>query len=146
MVFSLSTNTFNIWSWNFHKVIDSNWSLHVLAHSPQCVHTKLLQSCPILCDPMDCSPPGFSVHGILQARILEWVAMPFSRGIFLTQGFNLRLLDLLHWQAGSLPLVPPGDPIALSRYWINRCLFFVCHFLGGRNKMYKFLIVYEIVF
>ena len=38
------------------------------------------QSCPTLCDPMDCSPPGSSVHGILQARILEWVAMPSSRG------------------------------------------------------------------
>ena len=37
------------------------------------------QSCLILCDFMDCSPPGSSVHGILQARILEWVAMPFSR-------------------------------------------------------------------
>ena len=38
------------------------------------------QSCPTLWDPMDCSPPGSSVHGILQARILEWVAIPFSRG------------------------------------------------------------------
>ena len=37
------------------------------------------QSCPTLCDPIDCIPPGSSVHGILQARILEWVAMPFSR-------------------------------------------------------------------
>ena len=44
------------------------------------VHAKLLQSCLTLCDPMDCSPPGPSVHGILQARILEWVAMPSSRG------------------------------------------------------------------
>ena len=43
---------------------------------------KLL-SCPTLCDPMDCT-----VHGILQARILEWVAFPFSRGIFPTQGLN----------------------------------------------------------
>ena len=34
-----------------------------------------------LCDPMDCSPPGSSVHGILQARILEWVVIPFSRGL-----------------------------------------------------------------
>ena len=40
---------------------------------------KLLQSCPSLCDPMDCSPPGSTVHGILQVRILEWVAMPSSR-------------------------------------------------------------------
>ena len=37
---------------------------------------KLLQSCPILCNPVDCSPPGSSVHGILQVRILEWVARP----------------------------------------------------------------------
>ena len=41
---------------------------------------KSLQSCPTLCDPLDCSPPGASVHGIFQARILEWVAMPSSRG------------------------------------------------------------------
>ena len=39
---------------------------------------KSLQSCPTLCDPMDCSLPGFSVHGILQARKLEWVAISFS--------------------------------------------------------------------
>ena len=40
----------------------------------------LAQSCPTLCDPMDYSPPGSSVHGILQARTLKWVAIPFSRG------------------------------------------------------------------
>ena len=45
-----------------------------------CVHAKSLQSCPTLCHPMDCNPPGSSVHGILQARILEWVAIFFSRG------------------------------------------------------------------
>ena len=38
------------------------------------------QSCPTLCNPMDCSLPGFSVHGIFQARVLEWVAIAFSRG------------------------------------------------------------------
>ena len=42
--------------------------------------TSLTRSCPTLCNPMDCSPPGFFVHGILQARILEWVAISFSRG------------------------------------------------------------------
>ena len=41
---------------------------------------KLLQSCPTLCDPVDSSPPGSSVHGMFQARILEWVTMPSSRG------------------------------------------------------------------
>ena len=45
-----------------------------------CVRAKSLQSCPTLCSPMDYSPPGSSVHGILQARILEWVAIPSSRG------------------------------------------------------------------
>ena len=41
---------------------------------------KSAQSCPTLCDPVDCSPPGSSVHEILQARVLEWVAISFSRG------------------------------------------------------------------
>jgi len=44
------------------------------------VAVKVAQSCPTLCDPVDYNPPGNSVHGILQARILKWVAMPFSRG------------------------------------------------------------------
>ena len=51
-----------------------------LSYTVAVMRAKLLQSCSTLCDPMDCSPPGFSVHGILQARILEWVAMLSSRG------------------------------------------------------------------
>ena len=39
---------------------------------------KLLQSCPTLCDSMDCSPPGSTIHGIFQARVLEWSAIAFS--------------------------------------------------------------------
>ena len=39
---------------------------------------KSLQSCPTLCNPMDCSPPGYSIHGIFQARVLEWSAIAFS--------------------------------------------------------------------
>ena len=45
-----------------------------------CVHAKSLQSCLTVCDPMDCSLPGSSVHGILQARILKWFALPSLRG------------------------------------------------------------------
>ena len=45
-----------------------------------CVHDQLLQLCLTLCSPVDCSPPGSIVHGILQARILEWVAVPSSVG------------------------------------------------------------------
>ena len=61
------------------------------------VQVLVAQSCTRLCDPMDCSLPGSSVHGILQARILEWVAShSFSRGIFPTQGLNLGLLHCRH--------------------------------------------------
>ena len=41
--------------------------------------SEVTQSCPTLCDPVDCSPPGSSAHGILQARVLEWAAISFSR-------------------------------------------------------------------
>ena len=86
--------------------------MYIFIHA--CVHAKSLQLCPTLCDPMDCNPQDFSVHGILQAKILEWVAMPSSRGIFPIQGSNSRLLRLLHWQAGSLPLAPRGKPIFIT--------------------------------
>ena len=58
-------------------------SLHGLFnfHHNACMHATLhVQSCSALCDPINCSPPGSSLHGILQARILEWVALPSSRG------------------------------------------------------------------
>ena len=50
------------------------------AHTHTHTHTEVAQSCPTLCDPMDCSPPGSLVHGIFQAWILEWVAVSFSKG------------------------------------------------------------------
>ena len=46
------------------------------------MYTKAPQLCPTLYGPINCSPPGSSVHGVLQAKIIEWVAMPFSRGSF----------------------------------------------------------------
>ena len=50
------------------------------AFFPSIIMSEIAQSCPTLCDPMDCSLPGSSFHRILQARILEWVAISFSRG------------------------------------------------------------------
>ena len=154
-----------------------------------CVCVLVTQLCLILCNPKGCSPPGSSVHGILQATILEWVAIPFSRGssqlrdqiqvswiaggfftiwatrkaplkcknyvlshfscirlfatyglqparllcpwdfpskktgvrclflfqgIIMTQALNPCLLCLLHWQADSFPLVPPGKIVILK--------------------------------
>ena len=67
-----------------------------------CMH---VQSHPTLCDRVDSSLPSSSLHGILQARILEWVAISYSRGSSPTQGSNPCLLHLLHWQADSLPMV-----------------------------------------
>ena len=74
------------------------------------VCTKPLQSCQTFCNPMDGSPPGSSVCRIFQARILEWVTLPPSRGLS-DPGIELRLLCLLHWQVGSLPLVPSGTQV-----------------------------------
>ena len=76
------------------------------------LHAKSLQSCPTVCNPMNCGPPGSSVHGILQAikwsglstpgNKAEWVthSSALLQEIFLTQGLNPCLLCLLHWQAG----------------------------------------------
>ena len=72
-----------------------------------CVRAKSLQLCSTLCDPMDWSLAGSSVHWILQERILEWVAISYTRGSF-------WLLDQahvschLHWHQGSLALALPG--------------------------------------
>ena len=68
------------------------------------------QWCPALCEFMDCSPPGSSVHETFQARILEWVAIS-SSGDLPDPGIEPRLLYLLYWRVDSLPLfVPLGKP------------------------------------
>ena len=73
------------------------------------MHAKSL-SCVRLCDPTDHSPPGSSVHGILQGKNTEVGCHALLQRIFLTQGLNLHVLQLLQWQVGSLPQVPPGKP------------------------------------
>ena len=78
-----------------------------------CKRARLLQSCRTLRDPMYCSPPGSSIHGILQARILEGVAMPSSGGSS-QPGYGTVSQSFLHWQASSLHLAPSGKP---SKCW-----------------------------
>ena len=77
-------------------------------HSKGLAHSSVLvtQSCLTLCDPMDCGPPGSSAHGILQARILEWAAMLFSRGSS-RPSYQPRSPIL---QVDSLSAEPPGKP------------------------------------
>jgi len=78
------------------------------------VHAKLLQSCQNLCDPMDHSPPGFSVHGILQVRILEWVTVFFLQGSLQprdqTRSSYISYIDRQVFFSFSffLPLASPG--------------------------------------
>ena len=78
---------------------------------PWCV-LKSLQSCPTLCNPVGCSPPGSSVHGIHQARILERVAMPSSRGSSPPRDRTWSPA----WQADSLPLSHRGFAFLLSLF------------------------------
>ena len=78
---------------------------------PTCTHAKSLQSCQTVCDPMDCSPPGSSVHGILQAWILEWVAF-LSPGDLPDPGIVPRspTLQADFFFFFFLPFEPPGKP------------------------------------
>ena len=89
---------------------------HLWAHTQVCAHAKFFQSCPTLCGPMECNPPGSSVHEILQARILEWVSVQFSSVV----SDSLRPHGLQH----TRPPCPSPTPGAYS----NSCLLcWWCH-------------------
>ena len=94
---------------------------------------KSLQSCLILCDPMDCSPPGSSVHGILQGSIPEWVAMPSS--IFLIIPLSLMSTCIGRWiftasatweTQGSIPGFPHCSQILFMFFYFT-ILYWFCH-------------------
>ena len=79
---------------------------------------KWLQSCPTLCDPMDCSLPGYSVHGILQARTLEWVAISFSDA----RKWKVKVKSLSRVQLLATPWTaahqaPPSMGYPGQQYW-----------------------------
>ena len=97
-----------------------------------------LQSCPTLCGPMDCSPPGSSVHGSLQARILTCVAIPSSRGLP-NPGMEL---GLPHLQADALPLSHLGSsqhtlPVIISWDSIFQSTLFPNKLAGIRLRKIK---------
>ena len=73
-------------------------------------------SCVWLWDHVDCSPPGSSVHGDSPGKNAGMGCQSHPQGIFLTQRSKLHLLCFLHWQTGSLRLVPPGKPRYMSTY------------------------------
>ena len=69
---------------------------------------KSLQSCPTLCDPVDGSPPGSAVHGIFQARVLEWVAVAFSEATLQTQPNSPGTVDFWRRKWQPTPVFLPG--------------------------------------
>ena len=75
-----------------------------------CVLFFVTQWCLTLCNPMDCSLPGSSIHEDSPVKNTGVGCHALLQGIFRTQGSNLHFLGHLHWWAGSLPLAPPGKP------------------------------------
>ena len=98
-------------------------SVSAIQQSESAIHThttttKSLQSCPTLCDPMDCSLPGFSVHGILQARTLEWVAISFSSAWKWKVKVNsLSRVWLLATPWTAAYQAPPSMGFSGQQYW-----------------------------
>ena len=80
------------------------------------------------------TPPGSSVHGILQARILEWVAVPSSRGSSQPRD-GISVSCLLHCQVVSLPLAPPGKPYGMH------ILLYICRFFKPSLKNPKYILI-----
>ena len=112
------------------------WSLLPVAKGGpySCVRAQLL-SCLSLCDPMDCSPPGSSVRGISQARILQWVAISFSRDLFWPRDQTcvscisyIGRSILYHWATWEALHVPTNQTAAVHQVWgrgaVRICLMF----------------------
>ena len=94
-------------------------SLLVVNYAVLCL---VAQSCPTLFNPMDYSPQGSSVHEDSPGKNTGEGCHALLQGIFPTQGLNLRLLCLLHWQAGSLPLAPPASKACFLLPLLRPCL------------------------
>ena len=99
-----------------------------------CLLAASLQSCPTLCDPMDCSLPGFSVHGILQARTLEWVAISFSSAWkWKVKGKSLSHVWLLATPWTAAYQAPPSMGSSRQEYWRGVPLPSPCFILRNFN-------------
>ena len=95
-----------------------------------CVCVLVTQPCLTLCNPMDCNRPGSSVHGILQARILEWVAMPFSRGSSQPKD---QTPGLLHCRQILYHLSHKGSPTITAKW--GQCRFMKFPTLYSQERM-----------
>ena len=107
-----------LWSCRSHSFQIQHRSCYSSSPQLKTLHWGSLQSCLTLCDPMDCSPPGSSVHGILQAGILECVAMPSSRGSFWPR--DGTWVPYNSCTAGRFCITePPRKPPLLLYLWVK---------------------------
>ena len=95
------------------------------------------QSCPTVSKPMDCSLPGSSCPWNSPGKNTGEGSHFLCQGIFLTQGLNLHLLHLLHWQADSLSLAPAGKP---QRFWTS--IYFLEHIIYFMLAIHAHLYIY----
>ena len=105
------------WTFHLHSIMWETDKCVLLSHcyigSPMPCCAMSFQSCPTLCDPMDYSPPVSCVHGILQARILQWVALPSSRGSSWPRD-QTRVSSSSCIVGGFFTTEPPGKPLCLQ--------------------------------
>ena len=140
---SLPLGTSSFTGWRYWLLVSVRchaavkWDHSLALSFPSCYCWLVTKSCPTLCDPMDCSPPDSSVHEISQARILEWVAVSFSRGssflVLLYHYIDPRLRCQMHfmiwlWEV-LLSLVKQTNKQTLQRYFLKP--LGSCFFLAG---------------
>ena len=138
----------NIWGSIFFRASGYDSGIcAVLSRSVVLVLCEVAQSCPTLCDPVDCSPPGSSVHGIFQARVLEWGAISFSRRsspprdrtrvshIVDKTLYHLSHLFKLSWKVTweKQKQAPPAPLQDLSEPWLCSCALRL--FKRGTHRM-----------
>ena len=99
----------------YHQNMPEFWPIHAYS---------VAKSCPTLCNPMDCSPPGSSVPGTLLARILECVAIPSSRRDLPNPGIKIATPVFPALQVDSLPTEPPGRPLSNFQFERQICILF----------------------
>ena len=107
--------------------------LYDLIFFPPLKWSEVAQSCPTLCDPMDCSLPGSFVHGIFQARVLEWVAISFSRGSSRPRDWT----QVSHIAGRGFTVWAPRDIIIHFKKYLMAFLDFTIHIYKSSESTFK---------
>ena len=124
-----------------HRFVENKGYHKVIYNCPRRSKSEVTQLCPTLWDPMDYSLPGSSVHGILQARILEWVAIPFSRG----SSWPRDRTQVFHIAGRCFTIWATREAYYYSHQWLTWRQITVMRYLILKTLMFmkKVLIVYH---